>query len=231
MFTFLKEAAQNLQIQFDTQAVMADFELALVQSLEIQFPSAVIHGCFFHFSQCLWRKVQSLGLSDQYKNDAVIRSFIKKTTALAFIPLAFVRVAWSAIKADAPGIQEADDFISYFESTWLDGNFPPRTWNYFSHEGPRTNNHLEGWHNRLKRVSRKAHPNLFEVVEILKKEQAATEVAIELLTGGGRIRSKRRKVVQHEDTIKRLRTEFTNGVRSLDAFVNSLSDCVVSFDY
>ena len=49
---------------------------------------------------------------------------------------------------------------------------------------------LEGWHNCLKRVSRKAHPNLFEVVAILKKEQAASEVAIEQLAGEGRIRSK-----------------------------------------
>ena len=95
---------QNLRIQFDPQAVMADFELALVQSLEIQFPSAVIHGCSFYVSQCL-----------------------HAAAALAFFPLTFVHVAWSAIKADAPGIQEADDFISYFESTWLDGNFPART--------------------------------------------------------------------------------------------------------
>ena len=131
------------------------------------------------------KKVREIEIQSrvQYKNDVVTRSFIKKTTALAFIPLAFVCVAWSAIKADAPGIQEADNFISYFKSTWLDGNFHPRTWNYFSHEGPCTNNHLKGWHNRLKRVSRKAHPNLFEVVEILKKEQAATEVGIEQLEG------------------------------------------------
>ena len=66
----------------------------------------------------------------------------------------------------------------------------------------------------MKRVSRKAHPNLFEVVAILKKEQAASEVAIEQLAGGGRIRSNRRKVVQHEDTIKRLKVEFTSGVRA-----------------
>ena len=97
--------------------------------------------------------------------------------------------------------------------------------------GPHTNNHLEGWHNHLKRVTRKAHPNLFEVVEILKKEPAASEEAIEQLAGGGTIRSKRRRVVQYEDTIKKLKTEFTNGMRSLDAFVNSLSHCVVSFDY
>ena len=38
----------------------------------------------------------------------------------------------------------------------------------------------------------------FEVVEILKKEEATSEVAIEQLAGGGTIRSKRRKVAQHE---------------------------------
>ena len=45
------------------------------------------------------------------------------------------------------------------------------------------------------------------MVEILKKEQQASKEAIEQLAGGGRIRSKRGKVVQHEDTIKRLKTK------------------------
>ena len=57
----------------------------------------------------------------------------------------------------------------------------------------------------MKRVLRKAHLNLFEVVEIPKNEQAASEEAIEQWAGGGRISYKRRKVVQHEDTIKRLK--------------------------
>ena len=37
---------------------------------------------------------------------------------------------------------------------------------------PRTNNYLEGWHNKLKRIARKAHPNVFELVEIFKQEQS-----------------------------------------------------------
>ena len=45
------------------------------------------------------------------------------------------------------------------------------------------------------------------MVEILKKEQEASEKAIEQLAGGGRIRFKRGKVVQHEDTIIRLKTK------------------------
>ena len=39
------------------------------------------------------------------------------------------------------------------------------------------------------------------------------------------------EVVQHEETIKRLIEELTNGSRSLDSFLSSISHCVVSFDY
>ena len=53
-------------------------------------------------------------------------------------------VAWCGAKADAPEQQEIDDYISYFESTWLDGNFPSDTWNYFAFDG------LVGWHKRVK---------------------------------------------------------------------------------
>ena len=39
------------------------------------------------------------------------------------------------------------------------------------------------------------HPNFYEFIEIIQKEQAATEVSIQQLSGGGRIRVKRKKVV------------------------------------
>ena len=38
-------------------------------------------------------------------------------------------------------------------------------------------------------------------------------------------------MVQHEETIKRLTEELTNGSRSLDSFLSSIRHCVVSFDY
>ena len=43
---------------------------------------------------------------------------------------------------------------------------------------PRINNHLEGWHNKLKQITRKAHPNVFELVEIIKQQQSDNEVSI-----------------------------------------------------
>ena len=44
------------------------------------------------------------------------------------------------------------------------------------------------------------------------------EVTIEQLSGGGRVRTKKRKVVRHEDTIMKLMEEFTRGIRTLELF-------------
>ena len=53
------------------------------------------------------------------------------------------------------------------------GNFLLKMWCYHCQECLRTNNHLEGWHNQLKRAARKAYPNMFEFIKRLQIEQAA----------------------------------------------------------
>ena len=68
--------------------------------------------------------------------------------------------------------------------------------------GPRTNNRVAQLH---KRISRKAHPNLYEILELFQQEQAATEVAIQQLEAGG-VQKPKRKVIC-EDKIKSLAVE------------------------
>ena len=36
---------------------------------------------------------------------------------------------------------------------------------------PKTNNYLEGWHNKLKQIARKPHPNVFEIFKQEQSEQ------------------------------------------------------------
>ena len=77
---------------------------------------------------------------------------------------------------------------------------------------------MEGWHNRMKRIARKAHPNLYEVLELFQREQAATEVTIQQLEAGGIRKAKRRKVVQQEK-IKSLQDELAAGERNIDSYL------------
>ena len=89
---------------------------------------------------------------------------------------------------------------------------------------------MEGWHNRMKRIARKAHPNLYEVLELFQREQAATEVTIQQLEAGGIRKAKRRKVVQQEK-IKSLQDELAAGERNIDSYISAIRHCVVAFDF
>ena len=88
-----------------------------------------------------------------------------KSAAIAFVPLNFVRVSCNGLKAEVPDDEKLERYAAYFDETGFDGHFKPCMWNYYRHCGPRTNNHLEGWHSRMKRISGKAHPNLYEVFQ------------------------------------------------------------------
>ena len=64
----------------------------------------------------------------------------------------------------------------YFDSTWINGQLKRHQWNYFNFKGPRTNNHVEGWHSRLKKVVGKPHPNIYEIIDVLKREEVSTKM-------------------------------------------------------
>ena len=74
----------------------------------------------------------------------------------------------------------------YFESTWPVVNLlQPSGMCIQRPEGPRTNNNLEVWHSKVKKkIAGKNHVNIFEIIELFKK-QAPTEVEIRQLMAGG----------------------------------------------
>ena len=141
----LKEAAQNFGLDIVPNKVMTDFETGLVQAIQINFPTAEILGCFYHFAQSVWRKVQELGLQLMYNDpqDASLRSFVRKAVALAFVPCAFLRIAWDTIKLEAPDFEAVDRLTVYFEVNWIQRRGPQK-WNHYHNEEQRTNNHMEG---------------------------------------------------------------------------------------
>ena len=90
-------------------------------------------------------------------------------------------------------------------------------------QGTRTNNHVEGWHNRLKKVVGKAHPNVFEIVETFKKEQASTEVSIAQLATGAAPTRRNRRATERNKKIEELKTRFTANSLTLDEYLSGVS--------
>ena len=67
------------------QEFIMDFEHASWQAVSSVFPTANIRGCAFHWSQAVWRKIQSLGLQTQYYNDDTVYKFCRRILALPLL--------------------------------------------------------------------------------------------------------------------------------------------------
>ena len=63
-----------------------DFEAALMAAITDEFPAADLHGCYFHFTQAVWRKIQFLGLVHEYAHNPSLMTACRRLMALPFLP-------------------------------------------------------------------------------------------------------------------------------------------------
>ena len=87
-----------------------------VKAVELHFPNAQHHGCYYHFMQAIWRKVQLLGLQEKYRAESsALKKLVQKMAATAFCPPAFMRLAWQGAQQEAPTMDRIDDLVTYFD--------------------------------------------------------------------------------------------------------------------
>jgi len=200
MLTSIKEQMQNLNFTLTPSTVLIDFEIALRQSVQLQFPAVSIKGCYFHFTQCIYRWIQTHGLAIDYRENASnIRTFVN-CAALAFLPPANIRLAFASVSgAQDHTVPSVQQFATYFQQTWL-RDFPIVRWNHWETTSERTNNRLEGWHNRINRLAGRPHPNIYQLIDLIKKEDGASIVTLQQIQTGGLIVSKK-KIWERNDNV------------------------------
>ncbi len=60
------------------RSINVDFELANILAIRNHYPNSSIHGCYFHFCQAIYRKVQELGLASSFCPNTVFHLWIKR---------------------------------------------------------------------------------------------------------------------------------------------------------
>ncbi|CAH0388474.1 unnamed protein product [Bemisia tabaci] len=117
--------------------------------------------------------------------------------------------------------QTMEELAKYFDRTYVNGSrelvrrryrvHPPRyspvLWNHYQsvlHDGPRTNNATEGWHNRFQSLAGKNHPSIYYLLRQFLKEQVDTEKQIIEIQAGRKVRKPRE--AKYERLNIRLRT-------------------------
>ena len=79
-----------------------------------------IQYCFYHLTQSSWRQIQSLGLTNMYKEDNEFRLFCGQLDALAFLPLWEVHEGIQYIKQTIS--EAAEPLVDYFDRTYDSGH-------------------------------------------------------------------------------------------------------------
>ena len=79
--------------------------------------SSLKKSCFFHFSQAIFGKIQSLGLQVRYKDDEDFAHKVRMLAALAFVPEPDFIIAFEAVSEDFP--LNSQTIIDYFEDFYI----------------------------------------------------------------------------------------------------------------
>lgn len=129
---------------------MIMIQQAVINAIRKKFPLAEIHGCNFHFTQNVWRHVQSAGLQTEYATNEDFAHSIRMLTSLAYIPVenveeAFDQLVETDFYSEESTSQQKDQIqtlLSYFQNTYVyrlnrrssarnSPLFPTKLWNCY----------------------------------------------------------------------------------------------------
>ena len=97
---------------------------------------------------------------------------IQTHQAMAFLPATEVHAAINTLQMSYTADDAVQQFHTYFNNTWMDGIFTILLWNqYVIDSNLRTNNAVDGWHNRFHKAVCMDHHNIYLFVMHLRREQ------------------------------------------------------------
>ena len=176
MLLELTNACRNLSLEFRPPRIILDFEQGAIAFKHFFIESYLI-GCFFHFGQCLFRKLVECGYKVAYGADEELQKWFKSCIALAFVPPRKIQILFSEkILDEAPfeKYHKLEDFTDYMLETWIedDALFPSELWNHYANTEERVNNNNEGYNHRFAtRTGKVPHPNMWKLCEVFQKEE------------------------------------------------------------
>ncbi|CAF0911499.1 unnamed protein product, partial [Rotaria sordida] len=144
LFQELNAIALSMGRTWKPEQIMSDFETSLIPAVSAEFPESAHKGCYFHFNQCMYRRIQLLGLATAYSQDESVRSCCRKLMALPLLPIQEAKTSFYNLRATAdPAVKkQLRDLFLYFDDYWIN-NISIEMWNVHDYQH-RTNNICEG---------------------------------------------------------------------------------------
>lgn len=163
----------------------------------------------------------------EYQSNEEFKKWVRLFLALPHIPHDSVGDTFAfTIMATAPFVTHpaSQQFADYFSTTWLENDsYPIEMWNQYGVEH-RTTNAAEGWHNKINDKVSKSHPNVFDLVKILRQEQESVDLSIVQLTNGSGEQQMKKKYRTLKARHNRLRERFEQNEISVTQLLYAISN-------
>ena len=197
LYTALILKIKELLPQLQPTSMMSDWERGSRNAFKHVYPGTRIYGCWFHYTQAIWKHIRKFGLTSSYQNVPELSVFVRQIMAIPFLPYDLIYSTYSCLQPPKlPEFEKCklDDFIKYFKGYWLT-QITPRELSIFELENC-TNNGAESYHARLKCLFKSSHPRIWNFMNTLNNLIADYDNDISRLKHGFEITRSRKKQVR-----------------------------------
>jgi hypothetical protein len=179
--TVFNELNKIFKTSAQVQDMVLDFELSLWKAIQEVYPAVRIRGCAFHWTQSVYRKIQSVGLQTNYVQDIGVHRLCKQLLGLPFIPASHIRPVFEKLQERAV-TEKLQELTDYIELTWIESTvWNPEKWSVFG-QSVRTNNDVEGWHHRLNAKAKKGSLPFYSLIQLLVQETEIININMVLIS-------------------------------------------------
>lgn len=205
--------------------VFVDFEKSIHTALEAIWPSSKIYGCRFHLHQSWFRKIQTLGLTVEFRNkNSEVGRWLRYTFGLTYLNPDEVGDCFALdLFAEKPIHAQVDKYADYLLETYIeeDAPFPPSMWATATPSITNTTNACESFHSKLNESFYSTHPSIYIFIEKLREFQIDTYVKIQSIHTPAAVKDRRTK--QKLSDLSKLCEKLNNKTMSRLQFVKCAS--------
>ena len=160
----VKNQCSSMNLVFKPSLILTDFEKSAMNAVRAVLPDSRLHGCRFHLGQSWWRRIQALGLSEEYKDKGTpIGQWLMLFFGLSLLSPVDVAAAFTdEIMSTMPTDDRCQRFADYVVDNYMDigCDFPVSLWAQSPDLQPATTNGAESFHGHLNDDFNTPHPNI-----------------------------------------------------------------------
>ena len=138
--------------------VFIDFEQSLANAIQNWKPGVKLHQCFFHYSQCLIRKLEALYTNGYNESGKLLIEIMLNLPFLNVNPRKIIIIQMREINS-----KSLNQMLEYYCSFWIEKDFIPD----FVEGYPITNNGCETFHSALSRKINATTPSIITLAKAL----------------------------------------------------------------